>query len=64
MEGETLLPLKCPNCFPMTASREPFDSSVGLVTTNALVVINKTQFGLSATQKQFSDPVAKSRLGG
>ena len=38
MEGETLLPLKCPNCFRMTASRELFDSSVGLVTTNAHLV--------------------------
>jgi hypothetical protein len=38
MEGETLLPLKCPNCFRMTASRELFDSSVGLVTTNASAI--------------------------
>src|ERR1700691_819269 len=27
-----------PNCFQMPANRELFDSSVGLVTTNALVV--------------------------
>lgn len=33
MEGETLLPLKWPNCFQMTESRELFDSSGGLVTT-------------------------------
>lgn len=38
MEGETLLPLKWPNCFQMTESRELFDSSGGLVTTNALAV--------------------------
>ena len=31
--------LSTPDCFQMTASRELFDSSVGLVTTNALVVI-------------------------
>ena len=36
MEGETLLPLKWPNCFQMTESRELFDSFGGLVTTNAL----------------------------
>ena len=29
-----------PNCFQMMASRELFDSSVGLVPTNALVVIH------------------------
>jgi len=38
MEGETLLPLKCLNCFRMTASRELFDSSVGLVKANARLV--------------------------
>ena len=38
MEGETLLPLKRPNCFRMTASRELFDSSVGLVKANARLV--------------------------
>jgi hypothetical protein len=37
MEGQTLMPLKCLNCFRMTASRELFDSSVGLATTNARV---------------------------
>ena len=44
MEGETLLPLKCPNCFRMTASREPFDSSVGLVSTNALLLTGPANF--------------------
>jgi hypothetical protein len=39
MEGETLLPLRCSNCCRMTASRELFDTSVGLVPRNALVLI-------------------------
>ena len=38
MEGETLLPLKWPNCFQMTESGERFDSSGGLVTSNALAL--------------------------
>ena len=38
MERETLMPLKCLNCFQMTESRELFDSSGALVTTNASAV--------------------------
>jgi hypothetical protein len=37
-----------PNCFQMMASRELFDSSGGLVTTNALVIIDGPTPGLSA----------------
>src|ERR1700745_706831 len=54
-----------PNCFRMTASRELFDSSVGLVTTNALVLtglatirVGKPRVILKWSEK-FSNP-AKS----
>src|SRR5580700_494872 len=35
----------CPNCSRMTANRELLDSSVGLVTTNALVVTHSSVVG-------------------
>jgi hypothetical protein len=35
-----------PDCFEMTASRELFDSSVGLVTTKALVLTMLANFGV------------------
>jgi hypothetical protein len=62
MEGETLLPLKCPNCFRMTASREPFDSSVGLVPINALVLSGLAHFRVVGNPKFDSLPRRRCKV--